>query len=115
MIKYLINVKEGREPDPDGSPCHVLLQVGGRDLGDVNLPLGLAVESGEQAELCGVFNRISPKKQPPLFHVVRHDAKKASSILLHHILGSIAGRKKLLSLTLDWAVLNNIGAHSRRD
>ena len=115
MIKYLINVKEGREPDPDGGPCHVLLQVGGRDLGDVNLPLGLAVESGEQAELCGVLNRISLKKQSPLFHVVRHDAKKASSILLHHILGSIAGRKKLLSLTLDWAVLNNIGAHSRRD
>ena len=78
-----------------------MLQVGRGDLCNVHLPLGLAVQPGQNSELCGVLDGFPLEEQLPILHVVRNDAQKTSHIFLHHILGSIAEDEEKLVVVLS--------------
>ena len=88
---------KGIEPDPDGGSSHILLQVGRWNLCNVHLPLRLAVQGGQKSELCGILDGFPLQEQLPILHVVCHDAHKASHVLLHHILGSVAVEEERLA------------------
>ena len=89
--------EESREPDPDGGSSHILVQVGRWNLCNVHLPLRLAVQGGQKSELCGILDGFPLQEQLPILHVVCHDAHKASHVLLHHILGSVAVEEERLA------------------
>ena len=58
------------------------------------------MQGGHKPELRGVLNGFPFQEQLTILHVVRHDAEKTSDVLLHHILGSVAGEEETLEAVL---------------
>ena len=70
------------------------------------------MQGGHQPELRGVLNGFPFQEQLTILHVVRHDAEKTSDVLLHHILGSIAGEEETLVVAQD--LVHNVLERSDR-